>query len=188
MKRSRRISLVLMGTATIALAACDDTEQAGVFSSVEECKASGIYTEEHCNSSLDEAKKQHAKVAPKFSTLEDCEAEFGPGRCSSPHGSQAVQQGGGSGSFWMPLMMGYLVGKALNNSQPLYRPYERPQTGYSGGSGSWGGWRTGDNVQVSDRTGAQTVSSSATRASTPKTTTVSRGGFGARASSVGAAS
>ncbi|MEO5373095.1 MAG: DUF1190 domain-containing protein [Alphaproteobacteria bacterium] len=204
MKRSNRLRLLLMGPATLALAACDEEpQQAGVFSTVEECVESKTYTESFCRESLEEAKKQHPKVAPKFSSREECEAQYGPGRCDSPYGGSSAQSAqsasSGGGSVWMPLMMGFLAGKVLGNSQPLYQGYQGyPQRreeqqggaggGYRSGAGSWGGWQTGDNVKVANRTGVQTVEGSAFRSSTPKTSTVSRGGFGSRASSVGVSS
>lgn len=190
MKRSSSVKLLLMGSATFTLAACgDDPEPVGVFSSIQECIDSGVYTESYCNSSLDQAKKEHVKVAPKYKDKADCEAEFGVGRCENP---QVASGGGGTGSVWMPLMMGYMVGSMMNNqssfAQPLYRPnvydnrggYYNTTYGYSAG-----GFRTGNNVEVANRTGLTTVNSNSWRTTTPQTTTLSRGGFGARASSIG---
>lgn len=188
MKRSFRIRLVLMGSATAVLAGCDDPPQAaGVFASVAECVQSGAYSEAECKTALETAKKDHPKVAPRYVSREACEADFGPGKCEPPtQQQQQVVHDSGGGSFWMPLMMGYMVGKAMNGpggmfGQPLYRGNES----FAGpGTYSAGSWRTASNTPVADRTGLTTVGSGA-RASTPQTTTVSRGGFGSRASSVG---
>ncbi|MFN3075414.1 MAG: DUF1190 domain-containing protein [Alphaproteobacteria bacterium] len=195
MKRSSRIRLLVMGTATLAMVACDgDTpQQAGVYASVEECVSGGIYSETFCREHLEQAKKEHMKVAPKYAKIEDCEAEFGRGRCERPPSSGGAGVSGGesgSGSFFMPLMMGYLVGKALNGGggygQPLYRPNTAPTGGFGYSPGTW---RTAGNVEVAKNTGATSVPSSVFRSggntSSTHTSTVARGGFGARASSVG---
>src|SRR5690606_31213212 len=72
------------------------------------------------------AQKQHAKLAPAFSSKADCEAEFGAEQCEP--GSNENAAASSSSSFFVPLMAGYLMGSALgqNNaampSQALYRP------------------------------------------------------------------
>ncbi len=191
MKRSSSVKLLLMGSATFTLAACgDDPEPVGVFSSVQECIDSGVYTESYCQTSLEQARKDHVKVAPKYKDKAECEADFGVGRCENP---QIASGGNSGGSVWMPLMMGYMVGKMMNNqppyAQPLYRPNEyNNQSGYYGGSHfgySAGSWRTASNVQVADRTGLTTVGGGSWRTTTPQTQTLSRGGFGTRAASIG---
>ncbi|CAK0751895.1 exported hypothetical protein [Azospirillaceae bacterium] len=142
MKRSSRIRLLLMGSTAFALAACgDDTEQAGVYASVADCVAGGVYTEQYCRTSFDQASERHPEVAPRYSAKTECEADFGPDRCDYRPVRTAD---GGSGSFWMPLMAGFLVGQVLNNrsswSEPLYRPnMAPPPPPSSGSSGNWGG-------------------------------------------------
>lgn len=204
MKRSARMKLLLMGSATLALTACDDTQEvtkAGVYDTVEQCLADGVYSQDYCRDAFQGAVEQHAAVAPKYANVEECEADFGPGRCqTAPTGAVengAVENGGqqasgGGGSFFMPLMTGFLVGQLLNSGgrsyygQPLYRPYDRAAG--AGGAGRWGSYRTAQNVDVGARTGAVNVTRSTLQAPPARTTTISRGGFGARASSVGVAS
>lgn len=219
MKRSARVRLFLMGSASVALAACgDDPQPAGVFQTVDECVESGFFTKDECSQAIAEAQREHPKVAPKYATKADCEADFGVGKCEAPPAAAGgtgaatttptttagttaatTSSGGDSGSFWMPLMMGYMVGQVVNNmgqrSQPLYRPnvgYQDDNRSYGGSGGRYtysaGSWRTAGNVEVSRGTGVTTVGSSTFRSSTPSTTTISRGGFGARASSVGVSS
>ncbi|NYZ11922.1 DUF1190 domain-containing protein [Azospirillum sp. RWY-5-1] len=199
MKRSARMKLLLMGSATLALTACDDTQEvtkAGVYDTVEQCLADGVYSEGYCRDAYKGATEQHAAVAPKYANVQECEADFGPGRCQvAPNGAVAVdgqQASGGGGSFFMPLMTGFLVGQLLNSGgrsyygQPLYRPYQG--TSGPGGAGGWGSYRTAQNVDVGARTGAVDVTRSTLQAPPARTTTISRGGFGARATSVGVAS
>lgn len=199
MKRSARMKLLLMGSATLALTACDDTQEvtkAGVYDTVEQCLADGVYSQDYCSDAFQGAVEQHVAVAPKYANVEECEADFGPGRCQiAPSGAvenSGQQASGGGGSFFMPLMTGFLVGQLLNSGgrsyygQPLYRPYER--TAGAGGAGRWGGYRTAQNVDVGSRTGAVNVTRSTLQAPPARTTTISRGGFGGRASAVGLAS
>ncbi len=73
----------------------------------------------------------------------------------------------------MPLMMGYMMGRMMGSgvaAQPLYRSSD-DRTNY----------RTADNRKVGPAKGFTTVARSATRTPSVKTSTVSRGGFGASA-------
>lgn len=201
MKRSSGIKLMLMGTATVMLAACGDdeadTQPAGVFGSVDECIASGVYSEQYCQTGWKEALEQHREVAPRYATVADCEADFGAGQCqAAPAGQPAAAgegaTGGGGGSFFMPLMMGYLLGQAVEGFrgravQPLYRPnvYQGPPGSGSSGYGyAPGSWRTANNVEVAQRTGMTRLDFGSLSPPTQRTTTLQRGGFGARAASV----
>lgn len=201
MKRTSRITLLLMGTASLALTACgDDATEAGVFSSIEECISSGIYTEQYCKTSLEEAVKRHTDVAPRYKSKEDCEADFGPGQCqwgsksaenNASNSNSNASGGGGGDSVFMPLMMGFMVGQMLGNnnrsySEPLYRPNlasggsSRGLSGYNPGS-----FRTSGNVDVGNRTGVTSIRPSILNSAPARSPTLSRGGFGASAAAIG---
>jgi uncharacterized protein YgiB involved in biofilm formation len=198
MKRSARIRLLLMGSTAFSLAACgDDGEQAAIYSTVQECIAGGVYTEQYCRTSFDEALSRHPQVAPRYNARAECEADFGPDRCDY----RPVRDSGGS--FWMPMMAGFMLGQALDNrprwSEPLYRPNLEPPPPAAGspGSSSWGttswsyrpgSFRTGSNVEVGYGSGPTSVSRGSIGTTPVRTSTLSRGGFGARAASVGVAS
>lgn len=212
MKRSRRLRLMLMGPVSVLLAACgDDPEQAAVYDTVDECVKGGVYTEQACRSALENARGQHLQSAPRFASSYQCEQTYGPGRCENY--AMSGGQSGQSGSVWLPAMAGYLVGQALNGGQgwrgePLYRRAAEPpqqSSGVSGGGG--GGWRyssnarlddwfrTSDGGEVSKSTGKTTINHGSPGSSTysydwggGRSSTVSRGGFGSRASSVGSSS
>jgi uncharacterized protein YgiB involved in biofilm formation len=92
---------------------------------------------ETCDKAEDDAKAEFAKTAPKFSTREECEKEFGPEACTpapqtktaevpatvpgsnttpAPGGGTTTvvhehRDSGGSNSF-MPFMLGYMLGNA----------------------------------------------------------------------------
>lgn len=196
MKRSTQVKLLLMGSATLALTACGDdapTASAPVFTSIEECVKTGIYTEEFCKKGLEEAQQQHLKSAPRFQSKEDCEKAYGPGQCGfgptvqqqaagssggNNSGSHA-SSGEGGGSFFMPLMMGYMLGNMLNNnrssySEPLYR--SQPNAPGSGYSTNTGNNRPRPSVMDIPSAGKSTGGN-----------TISRGGFGSSAATVGVA-
>ena len=121
MKRSRLVNLMLLG---IALTACDQkaaptgeqkmntaSPQVGgqingqVFKDESECQK--IHGADACHKAFEDSKKAHAQTAPKFNSKEECEKLHGAGKCTeSPHSS-------GSGSVFMPMMMGYMLGNML---------------------------------------------------------------------------
>jgi uncharacterized protein YgiB involved in biofilm formation len=98
-----------------------------------------------------------------------------------------AQSGGGFGSFFMPMMAGYMIGNMMGNrggmAQPLYRPVG--ETARQSG----GGLFAGNGTRVAGGTGLTRMPESALNAArAPATSTLSRGGFGARAQSVSVAS
>lgn len=176
MKRSKSIALVMMSASTIALSACDEpTVDAAVFDTLEQCISDPVISESQCRSEFAAAKEQHVKAAPKYASKADCEADFGAAQCE-----QAPQRTQSGGSVFMPLMMGYMMGSMLAGnrggvaSQPLYRSTDDPKN-----------YRTADNKKIGGKTGATKVAQSAARSPSIKRSTVSRGGFGARARSTG---
>jgi len=175
MKRSKRIGLITMGASVIALTACDEPQvDAHVFDSLQQCLADKDLTREQCEANYEEARKRHVASAPKYASRDACEADFGAEKCEAA--PQKTQNGG---SVFMPLMMGYMMGSMLGGrsgvvSQPLYRSADDAKT-----------WRTADNQKVGMTTGRIQVARSMTQAPSVKTSTLARGGFGARARTIG---
>ena len=176
MKRSRSVALLAMGASALALTACGESETpAGVYTSIEQCVADKQFSQAECDKAFATAKDEHKKVAPKYANKTECEADFGVGKCEeSPYKTTS-----GTSTF-MPLMIGYMLGRTLGGQpgftpQPLYR-----------GTGD-NTFRTGDNRAVSNKTGMQSVPSSAT-SSAFKSTTTTRGGFGRNAGIYGSSS
>jgi uncharacterized protein YgiB involved in biofilm formation len=172
MRRSRFVTLLTMGTAAIALTACDDPASTAVFETVQQCLDSGMYDSNTCRSQFDQAKQTHVAAAPKFASAEECQATFGPGKCEPAPEAQQAQATGSGHSLFMPLMMGYMMGSLSRGGaavppQPLYRGWE---------NGRSGAFRVADSTVVSNTTGRASVNATAFR-----TSTVARGGFGGRA-------
>lgn len=140
MKRSKTISLFLMGSLALGGAGCgSEKAEEGTysFSSLDECYTSAIFSEAECRELAANALAQ----TPRFTSLEECEARFGVGACAEPD-AQTGQDGTAvqrhSGGMWMPMMMGFMAGRFLGGggmmqgSQGLYRdPAANPQQGRS---------------------------------------------------------
>lgn len=193
MKRSTAITLLGAGVAAWAGINyfSDDSVSAAAYENVQQCAADGR-PREACERAFAQANEEHQKSAPHYARREDCEAEFGSGACSTLPGAP----GGSAGSFFVPAMAGFLLANALNSgyaAQPLYRPCSDANdprcrgSSFSGGTagGSGGRWfftSTGERVATGG--GTTTVERSAFTGH-GSVATLSRGGFGARAASMG---
>ena len=166
MKKSRSVRLVLLGSASAALAACDDggalPTTAQFYPTVNDCIAD--HDAATCADAKAVADRTQAIEAPRFNRKEECEQEFGVGNCET-------QQTAG-GSFFFPLMMGYMMGNMMNGgryAQPVYRGPNSTAVMPSGGRLL--------NVGRFDNLGA----GRAAFRPAPQITPVSRGGFGTTA-------
>ena len=182
MKRSRKVSLVIVGAAAFGLAACQQEEQtdAAAFPDLQSCTAAaaqgGWFTKEDCEATFAEAQALHQETAPRYESRELCEQEHGPEACTGDTAS-----GSGGGSIFMPLLAGYLIGQALGGGRAMAQPMV-PKAG--------GGYATpSGGTSVSQLNGAGKINSAAfTKAPTTvgqppmtKATVANRGGFGASA-------
>lgn len=180
-KRSRHVALAILGATAFALAGCtEDQVDAQAFPDLESCKAAasptGMVTAADCDAAFAEAKALHVETAPRYDSLETCEAQHGAGAC----GNEQQVQPGGSGSIFMPLMMGYLLGSMMSGqrgmaaSQPLYKT---PDGKFSTPAGT-------STISSNSGTGKMSSSQFTRPASTvdkppmTKATAQSRGGFG----------
>lgn len=127
-KRSRHVALVLAGTATLALAACeDDRMDAQSFPDLESCIAASKqetlwFTEEDCRKNFAAAEQEFLETAPRYESKELCEQQHGAGNC----GNDPVAQSSGGGFSFMPLLVGYMMGSMMSRgggifSQPMVK-------------------------------------------------------------------
>ena len=173
MKRSKSLKLALMGATVLTMTACDNPDEvAAIFENVDECAKYEGQDLDQCRQGWEKAAQEHIRTAPKYTSVEDCQADFGAEQCE-----EAPVQTTSGGSVFMPMMMGYMMGSMLSGggrsnvaTQPLYRSKDDPKS-----------FRTGDNQKVASKTGVQKVPSNVTKAPTTKTSTVRRGGFGSTA-------
>lgn len=174
MKKSHSIRLVLLGGATMMLAACGEDDQvpkdARFFSDVKDCAA--VYSESTCLDAKTQSEKDYLAQAPRFSRKEECEKEFGAGNCETP----ATASTGGLG-FFMPMMMGYMLGNMMGGSSnrfnaPVYRGVDNTAVMP----------RNGKFLNVGSFAGAGARSATAFRPAA-QVAPVSRSGFGSTAAS-----
>ena len=177
MKRWNSISALLMGASVIALSACDEQKvDAAIYDNLQQCIDDPAVTREQCEQNFAEARGRHASVAPKYTSEEDCQADFGEDKCEvAPYRTST------GSSVFMPLMMGYMMGSMLGGRrsvipQPLYRSDDSPKT-----------YRTADNRSVGSTTGRTQVGRSVGRSPSIKSSTMSRGGFGTSGRRLGSA-
>lgn len=176
MKRSRTIVLTsVMAGAGVTMTACDaDTGGKPVdavsYTSVAACKADGVVPAAECEQAYAQAQSANAQNAPRFDDRRTCEDQYGADQCVPRN----------NGSFFTPLLTGFIIGQALNNygggyrGAPLYR--DRLGNAYGGG-----GVPLGRNyVNGRTRIGSEAFNPS-TRAPArvqSRSAVISRGGFG----------
>lgn len=190
MKRSRSINITRMRKAAllstsvkpmalavtaVTLAACSSNEPTQVFQSVEQCVQAGVGSDEECQKAYDDALLKAQETGPKYSSLANCQLDFGTGQC--------VQYQNNSGQSWfVPLMAGYIIGDIIGgssnyryyNSAPLY-------TSYSHRSPFFGQWTTVDGYtygSVRDR--SIRVPKKTWEPKPVVNRTIKRGGFGSK--------
>ena len=160
MKKSSAIRLVLLGSTGLTLAACSQKppSDARFFARVEDCIP--VKGEAACRDAFGKSEAEFAAEAPRFTQKEQCEAEFGAGNC------ETRQARTGSGSFFMPMMMGYMMGNRFNS--PVYRGPNNSALVQTGGKMFNAGTFAGDGRTAAFQRG--------------QFTPVQRGGFGSTAS------
>lgn len=183
MKRSRSIVLTTMlATGGLSLTACEgDTGGKPVdalsFTSVAECRAARTVTDAQCETAFQQAQKASAENAPRFDDQKTCEEQYGVSQCVPRN----------NGSFFTPLLTGFIIGQALNNFGGGYRgaPMYRDRLGnYTGGAG---GIMSRDYLTGRTRIGENAFDPAArapVRAQS-RSAVISRGGFGGGGRSFG---
>ena len=183
MKRSRTLQVTsLMATASFSLAACGApqvaapapaAEPALAYESLTECKAANDISDTECDAGYANAVKQAETTAPRYATRSECEGQWGPDQC---------RQNGSGGSFFTPLLTGFVIGQLLNGGGyrgggALYRDRSGAlQNGYGGGY-LGRDYRTGRQVANGRDYGSDVARQAPSRVQS-RTTAVSRGGFG----------
>ncbi|KAA2316269.1 DUF1190 domain-containing protein [Pseudooceanicola sediminis] len=186
--RSRTVALSILGASAFALAGCREEQvDAQAFPDLASCKAAsqadGLIPAGACETAFSEAEQLHVEAAPRYDSIAVCEEQHGQGAC----GSERQVSEGGSGSIFMPLMAGYLVGSMLSGrsgmvgAQPLYRTSDGRYTN-AGGTAAY----SSNSGKAKLRSSLfQRPTSTIGKAPMTKATLSSRGGFGSTGSSRG---
>jgi uncharacterized protein YgiB involved in biofilm formation len=174
MKRSRTIALTsLMAGTGFSLSACDmaDTGKqvdAVSYASVAECRAAGKIPAAQCETAYAQAEKANAEVAPRFGDRQTCEEQYGVAQCVPRN----------NGSFFTPLLTGFIIGQALNGGGYRGAPMYRDRNGdYFGGAG---GRVSRDYVTGRTQVGSEAFNPAARAPARvqSRSSVISRGGFG----------
>lgn len=190
--RSFRLAPVTLAIgAVLMLSGCESSDDvdAVIYKDAQECIAANPKLTDACNASYQQAVTDAEKTAPKYATKEDCEAEFGAGVCeAAPQNEQSAnnseyRQGS---SMWMPLMMGYMMGRMTSGaygSSPMFSSNNSRSPAFGKFVDSTG--KSFGNV-AGNRT--MKVDRSAFAPKPATTTTITRGGFGQSVAKMNAAS
>jgi len=179
--------VALAVTAVFMLAGCEQNDETvSMYQNADDCSTANPGKSAECTATYNNALKEAERTAPKYASREDCVAEFGEGQCQATPAAPAQAgmatenqaQSQSSGSFWMPLMAGYMMGRMMGGGagfaqQPLFSSRNPASPAYGqytdAGGKSYGAAQPGRSA---------TVSKTAMAPKPATTSTVTRGGFG----------
>lgn len=120
MKRSPHMRKVTLGVAAIsvfAVTACrEEIVPVNLIDNPAECASQPGMTAAICEEAALEAAQTHLETAPRYDGLALCEEQHGVGNCEEdPVAAQSG--GGGMGSIFLPMMMGYLLGNMMGGGR-----------------------------------------------------------------------
>ncbi|EMH4163917.1 DUF1190 family protein [Pluralibacter gergoviae] len=167
-------------TAVFMLAGCEKSDETvSLYQNADDCSAANPGKSAECTASYNNALKEAEKTAPKYASREDCIAEFGEGQCQqAPAQAGMSAENHSGGSFWMPLMAGYMMGRLMGGGagfqqQPLFSSKNPASPAYGKYTDAAG---KGYGAAQPGRT--MTVPKTAMAPKPATTSTVTRGGFG----------
>lgn len=168
---SPRLKPLVLAIAALTLASCSSNEEEVIIvQSVEDCQDKTELNFEQCEAAYAKAMAEAQRTGPRYRSESECEAEFGARQCRRNE----------SGSF-MPFMAGFIVSNLLSNDRSYpYNPVFHYQNSRSSNDNRF---MTSDGM-VLGRPGRDSykVSPSSLKSKPSVTRTVSRGGFGSKAS------
>lgn len=199
MMRSKSLTLTsLMAGASLTLGACNgsppssqaeaqvnkDPVEAFAYANLDQCKTEDKVSDEECDKAYAAALKDNETNAPKYSQQANCEEVYGVGQC-------VPRSSAGHGSFFTPLLTGFIIGRMLDGGgyrgTGLYRRDDRYGGGYYTG---WGGRVNHDYATGRTTVGREGIDPPSSVRNAPsrvqsRSTVVSRGGFGGGGRSFG---
>ncbi len=171
-------------TAVFTLAGCEQSDETvSMYQNADDCSKANPSQSAQCTTVYNNALKEAERTAPKYATREDCVAEFGENQCQQAPAQAGVgttqnAEAQQSGSFWMPLMAGYMMGRLIGGGagftqQPLFSP----RTPNSPANGQFVD-ASGKNYGVATSGRTMNVPKTALAPKPATTSTIMRGGFG----------
>lgn len=173
--------VALAVTAVFMLAGCEQSDETvSMYQNADDCSSANPGKSEQCTVAFNKAKEEAVKTAPKYATREDCIAEFGEGQCQqapAQAGLNSNAESQQSGSFWMPLMAGYMMGRMMSGGMGAQQPLFTSKAAGSPANGKFVD-AAGKSYGPATTGRSMTVPKSAMAPKPATTSTVTRGGFG----------
>lgn len=190
MKRSRKLVLTsAMAAGGVSLAACGDnpaenvrienpgrTVDAWTYQTLQDCKDANQVPDEACQTAEQAALTDQEK-GPRYDERATCEEVYGPGQC--------VPRSANGGSFWGPLVAGFVVGRMLDGGwggRGYYRDWRDGGFYTPNGGRVWTDYSTG-RTRIGSRSFDPPDLYRAPQKVQTRASVISRGGFGGRMSS-----
>lgn len=179
--RSYRVAPVALAiSAVFMLAGCEQADETvSLYKNADDCSTSNPSISEQCTTAYNNALKEAEKTAPKYATREDCVAEFGDAQCTqAPAQAGMAAESQSSGSMWMPLMAGYMMGRMMGGGGYAQQPLFSSKNAASPANGKFVD-ASGKSYGPATAGGrSMTVPKTAMAPKPAVTNTVTRGGFG----------
>ncbi|HGM5490775.1 TPA: DUF1190 family protein [Serratia fonticola] len=179
--RSYRVAPVALAiSAVFMLAGCEQADETvSLYKNADDCSTSNPSMSEQCTTAYNNALKEAEKTAPKYATREDCVAEFGDAQCTqAPAQAGMAAESQSSGSMWMPLMAGYMMGRMMGGGGYAQQPLFSSKNAASPANGKFVD-ASGKSYGPATAGGrSMTVPKTAMAPKPAVTNTVTRGGFG----------
>lgn len=174
--------VALAVSAVFMLAACEQADETvSMYQNADDCSAANPGKSAQCTTAFNSAKEEAVKTAPKYATREDCVAEFGEGQCQQAPAQAGVgttnAESQSSGSFWMPLMAGYMMGRMMGGGMGQQQPLFSSKNPASPANGKFVD-ASGKSFGTATPGRTMTVPKTALAPKPATTSTVTRGGFG----------
>ncbi|MGL6021253.1 MAG: DUF1190 family protein [Gibbsiella quercinecans] len=176
----RMAPVALAVSAVFMLAGCEKADETvSLYQNADDCSRANPSMSEQCTTAYNNALKEAEKTAPKYATREDCVAEFGEAQCTqAPAQAGMAAESQSSGSFWMPLMAGYMMGRMMGGAGFAQQPLFTSKNPASPANGKFVD-ATGKNYGPATAGGrTMTVPKTAMAPKPAVTNTITRGGFG----------
>ncbi|SES45984.1 DUF1190 domain-containing protein [Rhizobium sp. NFR03] len=152
------LALGSIAASAFLLSQCSrDTTPDLIFSTPEQCIASGM-DRLVCQAGYQDAVHSNLTKAPQFSSLAQCEGEFGEKKCVERPAGTPTAFGTHSGIF-VPIMSGYLLSSAFTNINDYQADRRRRQEEEDNAGGSAGG-AFGSSAVYQKRNGDRVIPSS----------------------------
>ncbi|MBA2816346.1 DUF1190 family protein [Candidatus Pantoea persica] len=183
--QARHLTPVALAIAAVfTLAGCEQSDETvSMYQNADDCSKANPGQSAQCTTAYNNALKEAEHTAPKYATREDCVAEFGENQCQQTPaqtgtGTTQNAEAQQSGSFWMPLMAGYMMGRLMGSGagftqQPLFSP----RTPNSPANGQFVD-ASGKNYGAATSGRTMNVPKTALAPKPATTSTITRGGFG----------